>query len=139
MNATIQCLCHISNFKKYFQNRQSVFKDTNNKDCRLTKEFYKLINSLWKDSYKGRNYFTPRDFKNTISEMNPLFQGIAANDSKDLIIFIYETIHNEINDPTPYNETYNYNSDQTLRLFRNNYYSNNSSFLINTFYFEQQK
>ena len=43
MNATIQCLCHISNFKKYFQNRQSVFKDTNNKDCRLTKEFYKFI------------------------------------------------------------------------------------------------
>jgi hypothetical protein len=70
--------------------------------------------------------------------MNPLFQGIAANDSKDLIIFIYETIHNEINNPTPYNEAYNYNSDQTLRLFRNNYYTNNSSFLIKTFYFEQQ-
>ena len=138
MNATIQCLCHISNFKKYFQNRQSVFKDTNNKDCRLTKEFYKLINSLWKDSYKGKNYFTPRDFKDTISEMNPLFQGIAANDSKDLIIFIYETIHNEINKPENYNENNNYNNDQTLRLFRNNYYSNNSSFLINTFYFEQQ-
>ena len=138
MNATIQCLCHISNFKKYFQNRQSVFKDTNNKNCRLTKEFYRLINSLWKDYYKGRNYFTPTDFKNTISEMNPLFQGIAANDSKDLIIFIYETIHSEINKPKPYNETYNYNNDQTLRLFRKDYYSKNSSFLIETFYFEQQ-
>ena len=138
MNATIQCLCHISNFKKYFQNKHSVYNDTKNKNCRLTKEFYKLINSLWKDSYKGKNYFTPRDFKDTISEMNPLFQGIAANDSKDLIIFIYETIHNEINDPTPYNETHNYINDQTLRLFRKDYYSNNSSFLINTFYFEQQ-
>jgi len=135
MNATIQCLCHISNFKKYFQNKKSVYNDTNNKNCLLTKEFYKLINSLWKDSYKGKKYFTPSDFKNTISEMNPLFQGIAANDSKDLIIFIYETLHNEINKPTPYND---YNNNQTLQLFRNNYYSNNSSFLIKTFYFEQQ-
>ena len=124
MNATIQCLCHISNFKKYFQNRQSVFNSTKNRNCRLTKEFYRLINSLSKDSYKGRNYFTPTDFKNTINEMNPLFQSIAAKDPKDLIIFIYETMHNEINTPTPYNETYNYNNDQTLRLFRKNYYSN---------------
>jgi len=138
MNATIQCLCHISNFKKYFQNRQSVFNSTKNRNCRLTKEFYRLINSLWKDSYKGRNYFTPTDFKNTISEMNPLFQGIAANDSKDLIIFIYETIHNEINKPENYNENNNYHNDQTLRLFRKDYYSKNMSFLIKTFYFEQQ-
>ena len=138
MNATIQCLCHISNIKKYFKNRRLVYNDTNNKNCRLTKEFYKLINSLWKDSYKGKNYFTPTDFKNTISQMNPLFQGIAANDSKDLIIFLYETMHNEINNPAPYNENNNYNNDQTLQLFRNNYYSNNSSFLIKTFYFEQQ-
>ena len=138
MNATIQCLCHILNFKKYFQNKNLVFNDIRNKVCRLTKEFYILINSLWKNSYNGRSYFTPKDFKNTISEMNPLFQGIAANDSKDLIIFIYETIHNEINNPTNYNEAYNYNNDHTLQLFRKNYYSKNSSFLIKTFYFEQQ-
>ena len=138
MNATIQCLCHILNFKKYFQNKNLVFNDIKNKDCRLTKEFYILINSLWKYSNNGRSYFTPDKFKNTISEMNPLFQGIAANDSKDLIIFIYETIHNEINNPTNYNETNHYNNDQTLQLFRKNYYSKNSSFLIKTFYFEQR-
>ena len=138
MNATIQCLCHILNFKKYFQNKNLVFKDTYNKDCRLTKEFYILINSLWKNSYKGRSYFSPNNFKNAISEMNPLFQGIAANDSKDLIIFIYETMHNEINNPINYNEVNNYNNDQVLQLFRKNYYSKNSSFLIKTFYFEQQ-
>ena len=68
--------------------------------------------------------------------MNPLFQGIAANDSKDLIIFLYETMHNEINNPTQYNENNYYNIE--LQTFRNNYYSNNSSFLINTFYYERQ-
>ena len=138
MNATIQCLCHILNMKNYFQNRKLVFNDINNKKCPLTKEFYKLINSLWKNSYKGKKYFTPKDFKNIISQLNPLFEGIAANDSKDLIIFIYETMHNEINRPVHYEDYNSYNIDRDLLLFRNDYYSNNSSFLIKTFYFEQQ-
>jgi len=139
MNATIQCLCHVLNMKKYFQDRQSVFKDTNNKNCPLTLEFYKLVKNLWKDKYHGKNYFTPRDFKSLISQMNPLFKGIAANDSKDLIIFIYENMHNEINKEGQYNNyNNNYHNNKTLQLFRKNYYSLNSSFLINTFYFEQQ-
>jgi ubiquitin C-terminal hydrolase len=29
--------------------------------------------------------------------MNPLFEGIAAGDSKDVILFILETIHRELN------------------------------------------
>ena len=83
--------------KKYFQDRQSVYKDTNNKNCPLTIEFYKLVKNLWKKQYHGKNYFTPTDFKSLISQMNPLFRGIAAYDSEDLIIFFIETMHNEIN------------------------------------------
>ena len=138
MNSTIQCLCNVLNIKKYFQNRQSVYKDTNNKNCPLTKEFYILLNSLWKDSSKGKKYFTPTDFKNRISIMNPFFEGIEANDSKDLIIFLYETMHNEINKPNQYDPNNNYNQNNEFQLFRQKYYSNNSSFLIDTFYFEQQ-
>ena len=83
-----------------------------------------------------------------------MFQGIAANDSKDLIIFLYETMHTELNNPTnQYNfgqnirnnqETNQYNFGQNIRNnqelvnFRNNYYSNNSSIFSKIFYFEQQ-
>ena len=121
MNATIQCLCHVTNVKNYFQNQQLVFN--------------KLLNELWKEPSGNRNYYTPTDFKNCISRMNPLFKGIAANDSKDLIIFLYETMHNEINKKGQYNCD---NMNDDLTLFRNNYYSDNTSFLIDTFYFEQQ-
>ena len=31
--------------------------------------------------------------------MNPLFKGIQANDSKDLILFLLETMYNELNKP----------------------------------------
>ena len=135
MNATIQCLCHVTNVKNYFQNQQLVNNDTKNKNCELTKEFNKLLNELWKEPSGNRNYYTPTDFKNCISRMNPLFKGIAANDSKDLIIFLYETMHNEINKKGQYSCN---NMNDDLTLFRNNYYSENSSFLIDTFYFELQ-
>ena len=135
MNATIQCLCHVTNVKNYFQNQQLVNNDTYNKNCELTLEFKKMLNELWKEPSRNKNYYTPTDFKDCISRMNPLFRGIAANDSKDLIIFLYETMHNEINKEGQYN--YN-NMNDDLSIFRNNYYSKNSSFLIDTFYFEQQ-
>ena len=138
LNAIIQCLSNISNIKKYFKNRKLVFNDINNKNCPITKEFCFIINNLWKNSYNGENYFTLRFFINTLNQINFLFKGIIEEDIKDLIIFIYQTIHNEINNPTPYNEAYNYFNDQALLVFRNNYYSNNSSFLIKTFYFEQK-
>jgi len=138
MNATIQCLCHVLNIKNYFQNRQLIYNDTDNRQCPLTIEFYKLLNNLWKEPINNKKYYTPTDFKNLISKLNPLFKGIAANDSKDLIIFIYETIHNEINKKNQYQLNNNKIYSPELALFRNNYYSNNSSFLINTFYFEQE-
>ena len=135
MNATIQCLCHVANVKNYFQDKQLVYNDTNNKNCKLTKEFNKLVNNLWKEPVGNIRYYTPTDFKDCISEMNPLFKGIAANDSKDLIIFLYETMHNEINKKGDYQAL---NGTDELTLFRNDYYSKNSSFLIETFYFEVQ-
>ena len=135
MNATIQCLCHVSNIKNYFQDKQLVYKDINNKKCELTKEFNKLVNNLWKEPSGNKNYYTPTDFKNCISKMKPLFRGIVANDSKDLIIFLYETMHDEINKRGQYQAI---NAVDELSLFRNDYYSKNSSFLIKTFYFEIQ-
>ena len=135
MNATIQCLCHVLNVKNYFQNKQLVYNETHNKKCQLTLEFYKLVNNLWKESSNNKEYYTPKDFKDCISVMNPLFQGIAANDSKDLIIFIYETIHNEICKKIKYD---NKTNNPDLDFFRENYYSENCSFLVDTFYFEQQ-
>ena len=47
-------------------------------------------------------------------------------------------MHNEINIPNQYKSNNSYNNNPELQLFRNNYYSQNSSFLLDTFYFEQQ-
>ena len=143
MNATIQCLCHVSKFKNYFLDGNLINNVTQDKNCPLTKEFASLVNHLWTlpKNNNNKSYYTPTSFKNIISQMNPLFEGIAANDSKDLILFIYENIHREINS-IPYNfiqyNLNNCNNDIELVNFRNTYYPANSSILVDTFYFEQQ-
>jgi ubiquitin C-terminal hydrolase len=43
-----------------------------------------------------KTYYEPNDFKDLISLKNPLFKGIQANDSKDLIIFLLESMDNEL-------------------------------------------
>ncbi len=39
--------------------------------------------------------------KKNISELNPIFKGVAANDPKDLVLFIIQKIHSELNVPNP--------------------------------------
>ena len=143
MNATIQCLCNVLKLKNFFQNNSLVNSVTMGKNCPLTLEFSSLINHLWKLPKDNNNlsYYNPTDFKNTISKMDTLFQGIAANDSKDLILFIYENIHREIHTISYNNNQYNLyncNNDFELSNFRNSYYASNNSIIADTFYFEQQ-
>ena len=143
MNATIQCLCNVEKLKSFFLNNSLVNAVTMNKNCPLTLEFSSLINHLWKlpKDNNNKSYYNPTNFKNIISQMDNLFQGIAANDSKDLIIFIYENIHREINTILYNNNQFNIfncNNDYDLFNFRNSYYPINNSIIADTFYFEQQ-
>ena len=97
MNATLQCFVHIKEFVGYFKKEKkkiNVISDSKT----LSYSFKILIDNLWpEDTSKKETYYAPYEFKEKISNMNPLFQGIAANDSKDLINFIVMTLHEELN------------------------------------------
>ena len=41
------------------ENKQLLDNDTSNKHCELTKDFYNLVNSLWKEPTYNKQYFTP--------------------------------------------------------------------------------
>ena len=71
--------------------------------------------------------------------MNPLFAGIQANDSKDLILFLMETMHNELNTaPNIINEPVNnidqYNYKTTFNIFFKFFSNNYKSIISDTFY-----
>jgi ubiquitin C-terminal hydrolase len=93
MNATIQCLSNISelsqNLLNIFNNKQFDI-DTQPLTVAFSSLLYELINSKEK-------YIVPSLFKEIIGKLNPLFEGLHAADSKDLIFFIIEKLHKELN------------------------------------------
>ena len=92
MNATIQCLSRTTELSNYFLNQENKISQ----DEKLSFSYLNLISNLWHKQEDNASSYSPYDFKNIVSEMNPLFQGIAANDSKDLILFILQQLHEEL-------------------------------------------
>ena len=138
MNATIQCLSNVTSLRNYFKNKKRMQKDAQGRSSPMAEALYELINNLWENDQK---YYAPHKFKDLISQMNPLFRGIQANDSKDLIIFIYETLHKELNNPNSNSikltNINNYNDmHEELKELRQNYYSKNKSIITKIFYSE---
>ena len=100
MNATLQCLSNTKDLNNYFLKKYKYNKNAENK--RLSNEFYNVMKNLWNKKRKGTAY-APKEFKETISQMNSLFEGVQANDSKDLINFLLEQMHEELNNKSKNN------------------------------------
>ena len=96
MNATLQCLANIKPITDYLLNKKNYkFLYENGILCNMTLHYTQVLIGLFcKESNNG--YYSPKDFKDEIGEYNPLFKGVQANDSKDLIIFLLEIMNNEL-------------------------------------------
>ena len=110
----------------------------NDQSKKMSNEMYKVILNLW-DENKKKGDYPPTDFKNVLSEENPLFAGVQANDSKDLINFLLERFHKELNiqNPAPNDNNQMVNQldeMQTLTAFINDYFQNNKSIITDCFY-----
>ena len=137
MNATLQCLANISQLTKHLLKPKNMKEISSNKyKYKLTNSFVRVLNNLWLNN--SIRYYSPVDFKNVISGMNPLFAGIQANDSKDLILFLLETMHNELNmarKNTIQTQNINqYNYNQTFQIFSKYFAENYLSVISNLFY-----
>ena len=96
MNATLQCLANIRPITESILKPKKYIEMYNNQDiCRLTLEYCQVLIGLFCDN-SPIGSFRPEQFKTTIGELNSLFQGVQANDSKDLIIFLLETLNSEL-------------------------------------------
>ena len=138
MNATLQCLAHIQKLTKNLLNSQKKYANNNN--YLLTNAYIEVLKNIWQN--KTIKDYSPNNFKNLISVMNPLFAGIQANDSKDLILYIMETLHNELNIAnTEYNINNYTNQIQnqydykiTFNNFANYFKNNYNSIISHLFY-----
>ena len=141
MNSTLQCLSNTKKLTEYFFTKFHF--DKNDKSKKISNEFYILLKALWNVKNTKNKSYSPESFKNAISEENPLFQGIQANDSRDLINFLLERIHVELNFAennqnisnilmnNPHIQT---NKSQMLDIFIKDFQNNNKSIISDLFY-----
>ena len=135
MNATLQCFSNIDTIRTELINKYESLK-ANNK--RLSSALAEVIYNLWVKLDERK--YSPNNFKEVISKMNPMFKGIRTNDPKDLILFILMTIHKETNEnnqlnfnsneqppdpsyfPAVYNDFINYSTSQNNSIISNEFY-----------------
>ena len=144
MNATLQCFCHIEKFINFFKYHKQIVDIVKIDRNKLSSSFKLLIEKLWPNNFvqsNRKNYYAPEEFKNKISKMNPLFQGVAANDAKDLVNFIIMTLHEELNKINKNNKNINNNTflDQRdpqlmFNIFASNFMAENKSIISDLFY-----
>ena len=91
MNASLQCFSNTKKLSEYFLSH--YIKEPNKI---MSNEYYEVLKNLWDRENNNKSY-SPNSFKDVLSKENPLFAGIAANDSKDLINFLLERFHQELN------------------------------------------
>ena len=96
MNATIQCLAHIKRVSNHIINSRENGELKDTKKYQLTSVYADVLKGIWFPENNAKS-FAPNKFKKTIGIMNPLFAPTAANDAKDLLIFLIEQMHNELN------------------------------------------
>ena len=140
MNSTLQCLSNISELSDFLINNFYSF-DSNSQP--LSTAYTNLLFKLLFNN-ENKKYIDPTDFKSIIGDLNPLFQGMQAADSKDLLFFIIERLHNELNISSNNNSNsmpdYNLleqeerNEEKMLANFKQDFSCSNNSIISNNFY-----
>ena len=145
MNATIQCLSNIQPLTEYFMSYNFMCLNPLSKPLSIF--YFDLLRNLFFPSpeVKFSRYYAPYYFKQIIGKMNPLFQGFHPADSKDLLFFILETLHEElnlVNKNINMNMFNNFNilnldssnENSVFNLFMNDFNLKNNSIITKLFY-----
>ena len=136
MNATLECLIHMKELSQLLLSAFFFKYPRENKEYaekhKLTLNYINLLSQVFFPKLNGNQskYYAPYEFKAIISELNPLFQGVQANDAKDLLQCILENLHNELKMATQYFQEYNIDQRDekaSMQYFFNSYITQNKS------------
>ena len=135
MNATLQCFSNIDKIRTELIDKYESLKQNKKK---LSSALAEVMYYLWGKSDEKK--YNPKNFKEIVISMNTMLKETKANDPKDLILFMMNTIHKETNEKSQMN--YNYNEQPPnpfifMEVYNDfvNYYSyQNNSIISNEFY-----
>ena len=98
MNSSIQCLSNTFTLTNYFLSE--LYKQEINSDNvlgtggKLAVQFARLMNELWNEESP---VVTPWSFKKIVGNFQPMFSGFAQHDSAELLSFVLDGIHEDLN------------------------------------------
>ncbi|KAM4037122.1 LOW QUALITY PROTEIN: ubiquitin carboxyl-terminal hydrolase 8 [Anomaloglossus baeobatrachus] len=98
MNSILQCLCNTPHLAEYFH-KNCYQADINRFNLlghkgEVAEEFGIIMKALWTGQYK---YISPKDFKVTIGKINDQFAGYSQQDSQELLLFLMDGLHEDLN------------------------------------------
>lgn len=107
MNSALQCLVHTPPLFEYFLQDYSDEINTDNPlgmHGELALAFGELLRKLWSS---GRTTIAPRAFKGKLARFAPQFSGYNQHDSQELLAFLLDGLHEDLNrvKRKPYIET----------------------------------
>ncbi|KAG8374513.1 hypothetical protein BUALT_Bualt10G0002800 [Buddleja alternifolia] len=107
MNSALQCLVHTPHLAEYFL--QDYSDEINRQNPlgmhgELALAFGELLRKLWSS---GRTPVAPRAFKGKLARFAPQFSGYNQHDSQELLAFLLDGLHEDLNrvKQKPYIET----------------------------------
>lgn len=98
MNSALQCMSNTKELQEYFLS--GVYRSELNPDNPLgmrgqvAEAFGQLIERLWHGSGSA---VAPREFKQALSRFAPQFSGYGQQDSQELLAFLLDGIHEDLN------------------------------------------
>jgi len=98
MNSTLQCLMQSPWLSEFFL-RDGWKSDLNRenplgKEGRVAEQYGALVQNVFSDEYR---VIEPRDFKKVIGEFAPRFMGWQQQDSQELLAFLLDGLHEDLN------------------------------------------
>ena len=159
LNATLQCLLHSNELFAYFLDEypndyQNLKKKNMHVESQgnISREFYNIVKNVQSSNHNNKGNllnchnifecksFSPDQFKKILDYYNPSFRKFETNDHKDLILYLLQAIHQELNffgenRSLPYKGSPNiFNENNTFLYFMTNYNINNFSIISSLYY-----
>ncbi|CAM8972958.1 unnamed protein product [Rhodiola kirilowii] len=97
MNSAVQCLAHTPKLVDYFlgdYNKEINHENPLGMDGEIALAFGDLIRKLWAP---GASPVAPRLFKSKLSRFAPQFSGFNQHDSQELLAFLLDGLHEDLN------------------------------------------
>jgi len=98
MNSTLQCLSNTPGFVQFFAEKKYATQ-INTKNAlgwggKVANSYGELVQAMWSGKYRT---VAPATFKDVIGEFQPRFSGYQQHDSSELLSFLLDGLHEDLN------------------------------------------